>query len=53
MQKKKYIYIYIYIYIFIYIYIEKRKKLRDYTFIPTSLFRDYSLIRGFHCQEYW
>ena len=28
----------------IYIYIENRK---SYTFIPTSLFRDYSLVRGF------
>ena len=33
-------------------YIKKRKKQRDYTFIPTSLFRDYSLIRGFYSQEY-
>ena len=29
---------------YIYIY---RGKNRDYTFIPISLFRDYSLIRGF------
>ena len=36
-----------YIYIYIYIYIEIGKKQRDYTFIPISLFRDYSLIRGF------
>ena len=33
-------------------YIKKRKKQRDYTFIPASLFRDYSLIRGFYSQEY-
>ena len=26
-----------------------RGKQRDYTFIPTSLFRDYPLIRGFYC----
>ena len=35
-----------------YIYIEIGKIQRDYTFIPTSLFRDYSLIRGFYCEEY-
>ena len=40
-----------YIYILI-IYIEVTRKRRDYTFIPTSLFRDFSLIRGFYCQEY-
>ena len=28
---------------------DRGKKQRDYTFIPTSLFRDYSLIRGFYC----
>ena len=32
----------------IYVYIELGKKQRDYTFIPTSLFRDYSLIKGFY-----
>ena len=44
-----YIYIYLYIYRYIYLYIccGRGKKQRDYTFIPTSLFRDYSLIRGF------
>ena len=55
-----YVYIYIYIYTYIYIYVcvcvyvcmyiyvvVGGKKQRDYTFIPTSLFRDYSLIRGF------
>ena len=50
-----YIYLYIYIHIYIYIYISiylyiccgRGKKQRDYTFIPTSLFCDYSLIRGF------
>ena len=55
-----YIYIYIYIYIeevcvFIFpLYTARhakverdRKKQRNYTFIPTSLFRDYSLIRRF------
>ena len=36
----------------IYTYIEMGKKQRDYTFIPTSLFRDYSLLRGFHNREY-
>ena len=41
----------VYIYILI-IYIEVTRKRRDYTFIPTSLFRDFSLIRGFYCQEY-
>ena len=40
-----------YIFILI-IYIEVTRKRRDYTFIPTSLFRDFSLIRGFYCQEY-
>ena len=30
-----------------YIYIYIGEKNRDYTFIPISLFRDYSLIRGF------
>ena len=33
---------------YIYKYWDKEKR-RDYTFIPTSLFRDYSLIRGFYC----
>ena len=28
---------------------DRGKKQRDYTFIPTSLFRDCSLIRGFYC----
>ena len=43
-----YVYIYIYIYIYMYIYVVVGgKKQGDYTFIPTSLFRDYSLIRGF------
>ena len=42
------LHIYIYIYICMYIYVVVGgKKQRDYTFIPTSLFRDYSLIRGF------
>ena len=35
-------------YIYIYIYIEIGKKQGDYTFILTSLFRDYSLIKGFY-----
>ena len=30
-----------------YLFIWIGKKQRDYAFIPTSLFRDYSLIRGF------
>ena len=34
-------------FLYIYRYIEMGKKQRDCTFIPTSLFRDYSLIRGF------
>ena len=34
-----------FIYIYIYTYILKKEK--NYTFIPTSLFRDYSLFRGF------
>ena len=29
-------------------YIEVGKKQRDYAFIPTSLFGDYSLIKGFY-----
>ena len=37
-----------YMYIYLYVYIEREKKQRDYTFIPTSLFRDRSLIRGFY-----
>ena len=37
-----------YMYIYLYVYIEIGKKQRDYTFIPTSLFRDHSLIRGFY-----
>ena len=41
------IYIYIYISIYLYICCGRGKKQRDYTFIPTSLFCDYSLIRGF------
>ena len=32
-----------------YIYVAIGGKNRDYTFIPTSLFRDCSLIRGFYC----
>ena len=31
----------------VYLFIWIGKKQRDYAFIPTSLFRDYSLIRGF------
>ena len=30
-----------------YLFVWIGKKQRDYAFIPTSLFRDYSLIRGF------
>ena len=33
-------------------YVWDRGKNRDYTFILTSLFHDYSLIRGFYCEEY-
>ena len=36
----------------IYVVCDRGKKQRDYTFIPTSLFRDCSLIRGFYCLEY-
>ena len=39
-------YIYIYIYIFIYIHVVIGEKDRETTFIPTSLFRDYSLYRN-------
>ena len=42
-----YIYIYMYIYIF-----EIGKKQREYAFVLTSLFRDYSLIRGFSIYIY-
>ena len=38
---------YVYIYMYVYMCCGRGKKQRDYTFIPTSLFRDYSLIRGF------
>ena len=39
---------YMYMHIYIYIYMLRQgKKQRDYTFIPTSLFRDCSLIKGF------
>ena len=41
------VYIYIYMCVCMYIYVVVGGKQRDYTFIPTSLFRDYSLIRGF------
>ena len=45
------IYIYVYICVCVcvcvYLFIWIGKKQRDYAFIPTSLFRDYSLIRGF------
>ena len=38
-------YMYICMCTYIYIYMKKEK---NYTFIPTSLFRDYSLFRGFY-----
>ena len=44
-------YLKLYIYklkLYIYVCCDQGKKQRDYTFIPTSLFRDCSLIRGFY-----
>ena len=36
----------------LYIHVEIGKKQTNFTLIPMSLFRDYSLIREFCCDEY-